>query len=126
MLTFENIPQIKDYMFNLQVDGFGKFWQIHFPELSFLNLFNDDPVGLDGNGGLALFDLHGTVVLTTTLLLLPLAYLTLTLPSNIKTRLRIIPNVKIIDPSCWSKYFRFGMENHKCLEAIGKFRPNSF
>ena len=65
--------------------------------MGLLNLFNDDPVGLDSNGGLALLDLHGTVVLTATLLLLPLAYLTLTLPSNGITRNMldtiIIPNI---------------------------------
>ena len=66
----------------LQVNGFSKFWQVHLSKLRFFNFFDNDPIRLDSDGRLALLDLHRTIILSTFLLLLPLANLTLALPKN--------------------------------------------
>ena len=66
----------------LQVNRFSKFWQVHLSKLRFFNFFDNDPIRLDGDGRLALLDLHRTIILSTFLLLLPLANLTLPLPMN--------------------------------------------
>ena len=59
-----------------------------------LHLLDDVPVGADGDGGLALLDLYGLVVILPSALHLPLAHLALPLPEKRRAReLRSVTNM---------------------------------
>ena len=80
---------------HLQVLWFDDGRQRQLSKLSPLHLFNDDPVGPDGDGRLPLLDLDlPVVVLATALLLLPFSNLTLTLPGGKRKKLnQLIPQL---------------------------------
>ena len=106
----------------LQVNRFSKFWQVHLSKLRFFNFFDNDPIRLDSDGRLALLDLHRTIILSTFLLLLPLANLTLPLPMN--KNIQLISDQQKHEQKVKKKSFSVGYLNQKAREGNGRSRSD--
>lgn len=87
------MTEAEDFGDYLQVLRIAHSRQGQFHELGLLHLLDNDPVRTDSNGRFALLNLHGSVVILTSTLLLPFTHLTLTLSGNRRVKSRFKPRL---------------------------------